>query len=71
MEGWAWVTDHPFIAVTDKDGYFKLENVPLENVRIVAWHEPKEYLNQNAEDGEPLQTPREGELTKNFEASFR
>lgn len=39
MKGFAWCFDHPYFAVTDKDGKFEIKNVPAGNRKIVIWHE--------------------------------
>jgi len=39
MKAWVAVTDHPFFDVTDKDGTFRIANVPAGNYEIEAWHE--------------------------------
>jgi hypothetical protein len=40
MNAYAWVFDHPYAAVTDKDGKFEIKNVPAGvKLQIVAWHE--------------------------------
>ena len=39
MKAWIIVTEHPYYALTDADGQFRLENVPEGNYRIRAWHE--------------------------------
>src|SRR5947209_2615813 len=40
MSGYLWTFDHPFAAVTDADGKFKLENVPAgSEITIQGWHE--------------------------------
>jgi hypothetical protein len=33
------VFDHPFYAVTDKDGKFEIKNVPLGKYRLIGWQE--------------------------------
>ncbi len=44
MSAYLWCFDHPYAAVTDKDGNFKIENVPTTTppssakLHIVAWH---------------------------------
>ncbi len=39
MKAWIIVTDHPYYALTDAEGQFRLENVPEGSYRIKAWHE--------------------------------
>ena len=39
MKAWIIVTEHPYYALTDADGQFRLENVPEGSYRIKAWHE--------------------------------
>ena len=33
------VLDHPYFAVTGKDGSFELKNVPPGTYTVAAWHE--------------------------------
>ena len=39
MKAWIIVTEHPYYALTDAEGQFRLENVPEGSYRIKAWHE--------------------------------
>jgi len=39
MSGWISVMDHPFFAVTEVDGEFRLESVPSGKFTVEAWHE--------------------------------
>ena len=39
MKAWIVVTEHPYYALTETDGQFRLENVPEGSYRIKAWHE--------------------------------
>jgi hypothetical protein len=40
MRGFAWVFDHPYAAVTDKNGNYEIKGVPAgADVEIVYWHE--------------------------------
>jgi cytochrome c oxidase subunit 2 len=39
MNGYIGVLNHPFFAVTDDQGAFKIENVPPGEYTIEAWHE--------------------------------
>jgi hypothetical protein len=38
--GWVVVPRHPYFAVTDDKGYFRLDDVPPGEYTVVAWHEP-------------------------------
>lgn len=39
MGGWIVVMGHPWYAVTDEKGTFKLENVPAGKHKVEVWHE--------------------------------
>jgi len=39
MRGWVVVADHPFYAITDATGRFKLDNVPPGQYTLQVWHE--------------------------------
>ena len=39
MHGWLVATETPYVAVTDKSGSFKLENVPAGSYTVEVWHE--------------------------------
>ena len=46
MDAWVLVFNHPYVAVTDADGNYKIENVPAgSKVHITAWHEKGLYEN--------------------------
>lgn len=38
MKGWAVVQDHPFFAVTDADGKFRIDGLPAGTYTLEAWH---------------------------------
>jgi hypothetical protein len=38
MESWALVTDHPYYALTDRDGRFQIPDIPPGPYRITVWH---------------------------------
>ena len=39
MQGWLVVSDHPYVAVTDEKGAFKLADVPAGTYKVEIWHE--------------------------------
>lgn len=39
MQGWIVVAGHPYYAVTDASGKFKLESVPPDTYQLQVWHE--------------------------------
>ena len=39
MNAWALVLDHPYFAVTDENGNYKIENIPPGNYEVVVWQE--------------------------------
>jgi hypothetical protein len=38
MESWALVADHPYYAVTDKDGRYQIADIPPGTYRVTVWH---------------------------------
>jgi len=45
MSAVIWAFDHPYSAVTDQDGNFKIDNVPTGvKLSVVAWHEAVGYF---------------------------
>jgi plastocyanin len=39
MSAWIIVAEHPYYALTDHEGVFRLDNVPAGQYQIKAWHE--------------------------------
>jgi hypothetical protein len=39
MRGWVVVTPHPFYAITDAQGRFRLDNLPAGRYTLQMWHE--------------------------------
>lgn len=54
MEGRVRVFDHPYYAVTDKDGKFEIKNVPVGKFRIVYWHEGGYHKGREGALGFPI-----------------
>ena len=40
MNGWIYVFDHPYFAVTDADGAFTIKEIPAGDHVLELWHEP-------------------------------
>ncbi len=64
MSGWAVVTGHPYYAVTDEKGAFKLENVPPGKHKIEVWHETLGKVTKEIEVKAGAETKVAFELTK-------
>lgn len=47
------VVEHPYYAVTDGDGKFKIEKVPAGAYKLAAWHEGWKVVKQEEKDGKP------------------
>ena len=39
MKAWVLVQDHPFFAVTDSQGNFRIDNIPPGTYEVIAWQE--------------------------------
>lgn len=46
MQTYVLVKDHPYGAVTDADGKFKIENLPVGEHTFRVWHERQGWLNR-------------------------
>ena len=51
MSSWIWVTDNPYVAVTNADGSYSISGLPAGTYNLVMWHEGWK-LNSN-EGGRP------------------
>jgi len=45
MVGWWLITDHPYNAITDKDGKFKIEDLPPGDYDYAVWHSRSGWIN--------------------------
>jgi hypothetical protein len=49
MNGYAWVFDHPYAAVTNDKGEYEIKHVPAGvDLQVVAWHEKANFLEGGA-----------------------
>jgi hypothetical protein len=56
MKGWVRVFNHPYYAVTDKDGNFEIKDAPAGKYRMVMWHGSAGFNNGAAgRTGEPIE----------------
>tara|TARA_Y100000996_G_scaffold145255_1_gene111760 strand:+ start:1952 stop:2680 length:729 start_codon:yes stop_codon:yes gene_type:complete len=39
MKAWVMVADHPYFAITDENGNFKIDNVPAGEYEVIFWQE--------------------------------
>jgi hypothetical protein len=46
MSAFILVFNHPFFAVSDTDGRFRLDNVPPGNYTLVGWYEGEARLSR-------------------------
>jgi hypothetical protein len=63
MNGYLRAFDHPYVAITDKDGNFEIKGAPTGKLNIVVWHETADYITPRT--GEEIEV--KDETTKNFE----
>jgi hypothetical protein len=69
MRGVAWVFDHPYAAVTDRTGSYRIRNVPAGvPLRLIAWHEETGYL--YGRDGFRVEL-KDGDNRKNLRIQVR
>lgn len=62
MEALILVRDEPYMAITGKDGSFRIENIPAGEWSFQFWHKRPGYLKTLTRDGEEI-TGRRGEMT--------
>jgi hypothetical protein len=65
-----FVLDHPYYAITDKDGHYEIKNVPEGKYRVVAWHEAAEpkFLAADGAKGVTVEMGGGEKKEVNFEA---
>lgn len=47
MSAYWVILDHPYAAVTDKEGKFKISHLPAGDHKFMIWHERRGYLKKN------------------------
>ena len=59
MNGWVVVKDHPYVAVTDNNGYFEIPVAPSGRWTYQVWHEACGYVREVAQnESEPTKWNR-------------
>ncbi len=56
--GWLVVKDHPYMAVTDDDGYFEIKHLPAGKRKLMFWQEESGYLREVTYQGKAQQWQR-------------
>jgi hypothetical protein len=72
MNGNAWVFDHPYAAVTDKDGNYEIKHAPAgADVQVIAWHEKAGFINGADKKGEKIKLEEGKDTTKDFKVKAK
>ncbi len=72
MNGFAMTFDHPYAAVTDAQGKFKIENVPAgSEVTVQAWHEALEKFTPDVTGGTKLKLEKDKPVDLSFKIRAR
>ena len=58
IHGRILVTDHPYVAITDRQGRFEIRNLPVGKWDFVALHKRAGYITQPTIDGRQLEWKR-------------
>lgn len=66
MIGYMIVKDHPYVAVTDKEGKFELKNLPAGEWTLRVWHEKPGYIKEAELSGQS-QKWEAGRVTVNLQ----
>jgi hypothetical protein len=60
MQGWLFVHDSPYMAVSDASGKLTIPKVPVGKWSFLVWHERKGLIRSFSHDGKPTELPRQG-----------
>lgn len=53
MSAYVHVVEHPYYAITDENGKFRIDNVPTGTYKLQAWHEGWVIKEQQEKEGKP------------------
>lgn len=65
MESWGLVADHPYYAITDDEGRFRLADIPSGTYKVKVWHP---YIRDDIEQTITIEPNKEAGLALNVEA---
>ncbi len=60
MNGWLFIHDDPYMAVSDASGKLTLKNLPAGRRTFRLWHERSGFLRSFTRDGKAIDWPKEG-----------
>ena len=63
MKSWVLVQDHPYFAVTDENGNYKIDNIPPGTYEVIAW---QEKFKMKRSIVQTLEIKDSSETTQNF-----
>jgi hypothetical protein len=58
MSGWLVVSDHPYAAVSEADGRFRIKNLPAGERTFQFWHEKSGWVARGTRDGRLVEWQR-------------
>ncbi len=70
MKAWVRVFDHPYFAITDKDGNFEIKDAPVGKFRLMMWHETGWRNGRAGIAGTPIEN-KSGKVTDLKELTFQ
>ena len=67
MKAWIGVFDHPYFAVTNDTGHYKIDNIPPGTYEVIAWQE--KFRNKETKEWNTLNasvTIGDGNINQDF-----
>lgn len=64
------VLDHPYSAITDKDGKFEIKNAPEGKLQLIVWHGKSGFITKNKARGEEIELKKGEPLEKNYTVTY-
>ena len=66
MNSYVSVFDHPYFAVTDDNGNYKIDNIPAGTYEVIAWQEMSLKKNKDWLVKKAIVTITEGDTSQSF-----